>query len=293
MPTRPAIAFRWITALVEPPIAALTRIAFSNASRVRIFDSFRSSRTMSTMRMPDRCASTRRRASTAGMAALCGRLVPSASAMQAIVDAVPIVLQVPAERDIPASAARNSLSFSVPALTCSDNCHTAVPEPMSLPLCLPLSIGPPVTTMAGTSTLAAPISRAGVVLSQPTSSTTPSIGLPRIDSSTSMLARLRVSMAVGRRLDSPLEKTGKLHREATGFEDAALDVLRELAEVGVAGRQLGPRVADPDDGLALEFVVGDALVLHPAPVHESVLVGGTEPVGRSELEGGCRHETLF
>jgi len=205
---RPAIAFRWITALVEPPIAALTRIAFSNASRVRIFDSFRSCWTISTMRAPDRCASTWRRASTAGIAALCGRLVPSASAMQAIVDAVPIVLQVPAERDMPASAARNSLSLSVPALTCSDSRHTAVPEPMSLPLCLPLSIGPPVTTIAGTSTLAAPISNAGVVLSQPTSNTTPSIGLPRIDSSTSMLARLRVSMAVGRRLDSPLENTG-------------------------------------------------------------------------------------
>jgi len=69
-------------------------------------------------------------------------------------------------------------------------------------------MGPPVTTMAGTSQLAAPISRAGVVLSQPTSSTTASMGLPRMASSTSMLARLRVSMAVGRRLDSPLEKTG-------------------------------------------------------------------------------------
>jgi hypothetical protein len=109
---------------------------------------------------------------------------------------------------MPASAARNSLNFSVPALTCSDSCHTAVPEPMSLPWCFPFNIGPPVTTMVGTSTLAAPISSAGVVLSQPTSSTTPSIGLPRIDSSTSMLARLRVSIAVGRRLDSPLEKTG-------------------------------------------------------------------------------------
>ena len=77
-----------------------------------------------------------------------------------------------------------------------------------MPFNLPLSIGPPVTTMAGTSTLAAPISSAGVVLSQPTSSTTASIGLPRMLSSTSMLARLRVSMAVGRRLLSPLENTG-------------------------------------------------------------------------------------
>src|SRR5471032_2723263 len=142
------------------------------------------------------------------MAALCGSVVPSASAMQAIVDAVPMVLQVPAEREWPDSADMNSCMVISPAFTCSCSCHTAVPEPMFLPFSLPFSIGPPLTTIVGTSTLAAPISSAGVVLSQPTSSTTPSIGLPRIDSSTSMLARLRVSIAVGRRLDSPLEKTG-------------------------------------------------------------------------------------
>ena len=37
-PMRPAMAIRWITALVEPPIAASVLIAFSNAWRVRIFD---------------------------------------------------------------------------------------------------------------------------------------------------------------------------------------------------------------------------------------------------------------
>jgi len=62
--------------------------------------------------------------------------------------------------------------------------------------------------MAGMSTLAAPISRAGVVLSQPTSSTTPSIGLARSASSTSMAARLRYIMALGRSELSPVEKTG-------------------------------------------------------------------------------------
>src|SRR6202044_2317602 len=42
----------------------------------------------------------------------------------------------------------------------------------------------------------------------PISSTTPSIGLPRMDSSTSMLARLRKSIAVGRSWDSPNDITG-------------------------------------------------------------------------------------
>ena len=79
----------------------------------------------------------------------------------------------------------------LPARTSSDIDQTLVPEPMSVPRYLPESIGPPETAIVGRSTLAAPISSDGVVLSQPTSSTTPSIGLARIDSSTSMLARLR------------------------------------------------------------------------------------------------------
>src|SRR5204862_2772273 len=81
-------------------------------------------------------------------------------------------------------------------------------EPSSPPRYLPLSMGPPDTPMVGTSHDAAPISNDGVVLSQPISSTTPSSGLPRIDSSTSMLARLRNSMAVGRSRVSPSDMTG-------------------------------------------------------------------------------------
>ena len=112
---------------------------------------------------------------------------------------------------------------------------------MSLPLCLPLSIGPPVTTIAGTSQLAAPISSAGVVLSQPVSSTTASTGLPRIASSTSMLARLRVSMAVGRRLDSPLENTGnstgKPPASSTPFFTCSA-ILRKCALHGVNSDQV-------------------------------------------------------
>src|SRR3546814_943120 len=69
-------------------------------------------------------------------------------------------------------------------------------------------MGPPDTPIVGRSHDDAPISRDGVVLSQPISSTTPSSGLPRIDSSTSMLARLRNSMAVGRSRVSPSDMTG-------------------------------------------------------------------------------------
>jgi hypothetical protein len=52
--------------------------------------------------------------------------------------------------------------------------------------------------MAGRSTLAAAISSAGMVLSQPPSSTSPSIGLARNISSIAIAAMFRHSMAVGR-----------------------------------------------------------------------------------------------
>ena len=189
-------------------MAALVRIAFSNAWRVSIFEIVRSSFTMSTMRRPAMRASTLRRASTAGNAALPGMPMPSDSTMLAMVDAVPMVMQWPCERCMHDSAAWNSSSVILPARTSSDIDQVLVPEPMSVPRYLPESIGPPETAMAGTSTLAAPISSAGVVLSQPTSSTTPSSGFARIDSSTSMLARLRNIIAVGRNSVSPSDITG-------------------------------------------------------------------------------------
>ncbi len=189
-------------------MAPTTRMAFSKASRVSTFDSTRSSRTMSTMRRPDSWASLLRRESAAGNDAFSGRVTPNASAKEAMVEAVPMVLQWPAERDIPLSASRKACGEITPARASSDRRHTSVPEPSTRPWYRPESMGPPESRIVGTSQLAAPISREGVVLSHPASSTTPSMGLARIASSTSIDARLRNSMAVGRRLDSPQLKTG-------------------------------------------------------------------------------------
>src|ERR1700686_5714094 len=108
-----------------------------------------------------------------------------------MVEAVTIVIQCPRERFIQDSASRKSLMSIFPARTASDICQTPVPEPILWPLKQPLSIGPPETTKVGKLQLAAPIINEGVVLSQPQSRTTPSIGLPRIDYSTSMEERLR------------------------------------------------------------------------------------------------------
>ena len=72
---------------------------------------------------------------------------------------------------------------------------------------------------------------------------------------------------------------GEFKRKAAGFVDAALHPFREVAEMRVAGRQLGPGVADADHGAAVEQIVGKSLVLHPASMQKAVLVRMAEPGG--------------
>ena len=95
-----------------------------------------------------------------------------------------------------------------PALNSDQYRRQSVQDPSSSPFQLPLSCGPPVSTIAGKSAEAAPINIAGVVLSQPESKTTPSIGSPRIISSTSIDIRLRQNIEVGDRKNSPREIVG-------------------------------------------------------------------------------------
>ena len=105
---------RWMIALVEPEIACSARIAFSNASRVRMSEGRISCSTSPTMWRPAASAICARRESTAGIAAPPGSVRPSASVMQAIVDAVPIVWQCPFERDIASSISARSCSLMRP-----------------------------------------------------------------------------------------------------------------------------------------------------------------------------------
>ncbi len=89
---------------------------------------------------------------------------------------MPIVLQWPGEGAAEATISMNSSSLISPAASSSRAFQTMVPEPVRSPRNQPLSIGPPESTIAGMSTVAAAISCAGVVLSQPVVSTTPSMG---------------------------------------------------------------------------------------------------------------------
>ena len=110
------------------------------------------------------------------MAALPGSAMPSASAIAAMVEAVPITMQWPAERERQPSTSAMVSSVISPARRCAQIFRASVPEPSVWPPHMPRSMGPPVTMMAGTSAEAAPMSMAGVVLSQPASSTTASSG---------------------------------------------------------------------------------------------------------------------
>src|ERR1700737_1933728 len=123
-------------------MALRSRMAFSNARRVRIFDSRTSLRAICTINRPLSCAMRRRCASTAGAVPLKGNATPIASMRQAIVEALPMVMHVPGVRDMPDSAAMNSLKDNLPARTSSLNFQTSVPEPMSRPRNLPFNIGP-------------------------------------------------------------------------------------------------------------------------------------------------------
>ena len=110
------------------------------------------------------------------MAAQPGNDMPSASANAFMVEAVPMVLQWPIDGAEADAISRNSSLSMRPAASSSRAFHTTVPEPARSPFHQPLSIGPPERTIAGVFTVAAAIRQAGVVLSQPVISTTPSSG---------------------------------------------------------------------------------------------------------------------
>jgi hypothetical protein len=119
MPRRPAYAIRWMIAFVEPEMACSVRIAFSNAARVTMSEGRMPQRTSSTICRPAASASWERRESAAGIAALLGSASPSASVMHAIVDAVPMTMQCPCERDIAFSSSAKSCSLIRPARSSS------------------------------------------------------------------------------------------------------------------------------------------------------------------------------
>ena len=163
-------------ALVEPPMASTVVIALRNAASVSMSPSLTSSHTISTIRRPVCAAITACRESAAGIEAAPGSVRPSASAALVIVDAVPIVMQCPGERAMPFSISCQSCCVITPARSSAQYFQTSEPEPSVAPPQLPRSIGPAGMNIAGRFIDVAPMSRPGVVLSQPPISTAPSAG---------------------------------------------------------------------------------------------------------------------
>ena len=81
--------------LLEPPMASSTRIAFSKAFSVSTLSIVKPCRAMPTASAPLCSAMRMRSAVTAGGDAPPGTVMPKASAMQAMVLAVPMTEQVP------------------------------------------------------------------------------------------------------------------------------------------------------------------------------------------------------
>ncbi len=114
-PASLAIASRCSTALVEPPRALVTAIAFSNAALVMIWRGVMPRRSSCTTASPARRASSSRRRSTAGGEADPGRLMPIASAIDDIVLAVNMPPQAPSPGQARRSISPSSSSEIVPA----------------------------------------------------------------------------------------------------------------------------------------------------------------------------------
>ena len=173
------------------PSAISTRNAFSTDFPVMTRSGRIGSCASRTAALPLSSAATSRSACTAGIAAVPGSDIPSASAMQAMVLAVPITAQVPAVTAKRPSTSAISSASTAPARYLAQKPRQSVQAPSRWPLCRPVLIGPVTSWMAGRLAEAAPMSCAGTVLSQPPTSTTASIGCAPIISSVSMAMRLR------------------------------------------------------------------------------------------------------
>ncbi len=192
---------------------------------------------------------------------------PSVSAMQAMVEAVPITMQVP-EVGISWSCARSrSGPSSEPARNAAHSRRQSVQAPSRVPSCLPASIEPTLTTIAGMSAEIAPISSAGMVLSQPPISTTASSGSALIISSTSIAIRLRSSIEVGNENASCSETVGNTNGSAPAIRTPREIGFGDLRRGLVAGVEVGGGGEDADDR-PVERLVGEARALEEAAPQE-------------------------
>src|SRR5215472_12040971 len=117
-------------------------MALWNERAVRILDGRRSSAIMDTIRAPHAEAMRTWPESAAGMEEAPVRVRPNASAMDVMVDAVPMVLHVPMERVMRDSSSIQSSAVMFPARSSSQYFLVWVPAPVFTPRHCPFDIGP-------------------------------------------------------------------------------------------------------------------------------------------------------
>ncbi len=150
-----------------------TAMAFSKAFAVMMSEGFKSSSSSSRILSPLSRAMLSFEALTARAVAQPGRDIPKASVMHAIVLAVNMPLQDPQPGHAASSSLFSSSSLISPATTFPT--ASEIEAKLTLfPFKIPVNMGPPVTTMEGTLSLAAAISMPGVTLSQFVTKTMPS-----------------------------------------------------------------------------------------------------------------------
>ena len=132
-PASLAIARRCNTALVLPPNAFVTAMAFSKAFLVMMSRGRMPRRNIFTTASPARWASLSRLVSIAGADALPGRLIPNASAIDDMVFAVNIPPHAPSPGHAAFSMSVSSSSVMVPAAHAPTASNTVVMS-MLLPL---------------------------------------------------------------------------------------------------------------------------------------------------------------
>ncbi len=173
-----AMASRCSTALVDPPKAMTTAMAFSNASLVMIWRAVIPRRSISTTASPDLRANPSRRRSVAGGAAEPGIDIPIASATDAMVFAVYMPPQAPSPgqmaRSMASTSARDILPAAhAPTASKASMIVTVLSEPSDI-LAIPGRIEPAYRNTEARSSRAAAISIPGSDLSHPASRTDPS-----------------------------------------------------------------------------------------------------------------------
>ena len=222
----------------------------------------------------------------AGVPASPGMVVPSASAMQAIVEAVPIVLQWPRLRIIDDSDAQEGLlrQRAGPDLLATAATRPCRSRAAGRGTCRSASGRRAPPRPAGRPTRR-PSAATGMVLSQPPSSTTPSIGLARSISSAAIAAMLRQSIAVGRTSVSPSDTTGRFSGTPPASQTPCLTSAATSFRCALHGRQVRGGVGDRDVRAAVEGVRRQPAA-HPGAVDVGVPVVARVPLRAARSRAG-------